>query len=1318
MRTVAWSERSSAIAIVGIAGRFPRSDGMAGLRETLLEGTDCVRPLSEARRDLLGLAPGAYPETAFIDDLALFDHAMFDVSRAEAAQIDPEQRHLLELSCLALLDAAIAPSSVAGSNLGVFIGCSTGSGYAARLGVDSAFAHTGTMQALSAGRISHWLDCNGPAEVINTACSASLVAVLSAVQALRTGQADRALAGGFNAYCGSSRTVSLGDPLGIRSPGFRCRPFDSAADGIGVGEGGGMVLLMRLEDAMRSGENVHAVIRGGAVSHDGRSPNGLTAPNVAAQRRMYRLAWADAEVYAAAFGYLEAHGTGTYLGDPIEYKALRAELAGQAGTARPPVLGSIKSNFGHLDNAAGVAGLLKCVLSLKNREIYRTVHFDTPNPHMGYAPEVLGLCADTTEWSDDAGPCAGVSAFGLSGTNAHLVLEPAPERGAPGRRASAQLVRISARTADALGEQMRALSDFARELLPNAAVLARTLNAGRDDGPFRASVVVDGAGEVGNALQGRLEAGLPAAPVQPLGLVLLFGNSAPNPALLQAHLDTLPRLPGVFSELGVRPDLAGVSGVQAAFCCQYAMANQLESWGIPIDGIIGTGVGSVSRSVLNGETPLEHALARLGSVEGGRPDRERLFDATRQFKAKGRTAFVAMHEDDELLALVRGFDGPEDLRPSAWFNAEEGPLQRVGRLYEAGLDVDWARFSAENHGMKLTAPPPSLIRTVCWADEDPQEDTEVPAASPRVEFSTRAWQPVASLPGRVEDCGRILVIDESDPLSDALWSEARAAGLDVIRWRLSSGQPDRSDSAYCGPLDADSATFVFDDLKQAGRWPSKVVLSAPPRAATGPPLWTGEWIASVSRVFDLVRTIAKGADGRQAALYLLGAGGSGFSAPEDTDLREVFRRGLGRTIAEEFPNLAVGCIDAAGDRDCRSATVLARQVLQQLPRPIDKGYSCVALCGNQVFAETVSAVAEPEHGVSYRDSLIVLITGGLGGIGLALAVSLAETCKARVALIGRRPLDAFSEDAAQADEISAALDRIREAGGDYLTLAADVCDEKSLRMVRAAIETKWGAVQGIVHAAGVPGGRLIRLISEEGIRDVAGPKLVGIEAISDVFGDSRMDFVALMSSLSTEFGAVGQAEYCAANLVLNEYAAILRRRLGWPAVAIGWDRWDDTGMSRNVAASLAEARAGLQPEEAVAAFHTALATGHATVFVSKSRIADIGRADDKEESGAHAPVALDKGEVTQRLLEVARYVLEVDFVDPAVDLFEYGVDSMELIEIFHVANELAPGRVSIHDVLLEASINEIVDQIFGSDDAVGADDQGSADGLNIVTLDL
>jgi acyl transferase domain-containing protein/predicted O-methyltransferase YrrM/acyl carrier protein len=504
------------IAIVGLACRFPGgADTPEAFWSVLRDGVDTIREVPRDRWDIDALYD-ADPDAAgkmstrwgaFLDHVDRFDAPFFGVAPREAEHMDPQQRLLLELSWEALERAGIAPDELMGSLTGVFVGISGNDYFQLQLqaglaGLD-AYTASGNAHSVAAGRLSFVLGLQGPCFPIETACSSSLVAVHQAVLSLRAGECHTALAGGVNLILSPITTIALSKAR-MMAPDGRCKAFDARADGFVRGEGGAMLVLKRLSDAQANGDRIVALIRGSAINQDGRS-NGLTAPNGPAQEAVIRAALESGGLRPDQIGYVEAHGTGTSLGDPIEVQAIAAALG--AGRTEPLAVGSVKANVGHLESAAGIAGLVKLVLALQHREIPPQIHVQSLNPHIPWDALPVTVPTALRAWKS-AGPRIGaVSSFGFSGTNAHVVIEEAPpplERDSTGQR-PVHVLTLTARSETALRElAVRYERHLAGDDIDLGDVCF-TANTGRARFEHRLAVLADGVPSCRERLRAAVE---------------------------------------------------------------------------------------------------------------------------------------------------------------------------------------------------------------------------------------------------------------------------------------------------------------------------------------------------------------------------------------------------------------------------------------------------------------------------------------------------------------------------------------------------------------------------------------------------------------------------------------------------------------------------------------------------------------------------------------------------------------------------------------------------------------------------------------------
>ncbi len=647
------------IAVVGLGCRFPGgADTPESFWQLLVDGVDAVREVPPERWDVESFydpdpeTPGkSYTRWAgyLKEPVEAFDPQFFGIAPREAAGMDPQQRLLLEVSWEALERAGIAPDRLGGSPTGVFVGIASNdysnlhlkSGDLATL--DSYYA-SGVAHSVASGRLSYVLGLQGPSVSLDTACSSALVAVHLAVQSLRSGECRLALAGGVHLSLSPEVPVAFSRAR-MLAPDGRCKTFDAGADGFGEGEGCGMVVLKRLSDAQTDGDPILAVIRGTAINQDGAS-TGLTAPNGPAQEAVIRQALANGDVRPAEIGYIEAHGTGTSLGDPIEVQALGHVLRDGRPADQPFLLGSVKTNIGHLQAAAGMAGFIKLVLALQHGAVPGNLHFKTPNPHIPWDEIPATVAATLTPWPETGGRrVGGVSSFGFSGTNAHVVVEAAPEVTAPPASVDRPLhvLTLSAGSPEAVRvSAARYAQSLAIDPAQSLADAAYTANTGRARLHTRLAIVAATPAEA----MARLTAAAAgeAGPGVTIGMVprhdppkiafLFTGQGAQYPGMGRQLYETQPvyrealdRCAALLAPQLARPLLNLLHAEDAPleqtaftqptlFALEYALAQLWRSWGIEPSALIGHSVGEYVAACLAGVFDLETGLTLI--AERGR----------------------------------------------------------------------------------------------------------------------------------------------------------------------------------------------------------------------------------------------------------------------------------------------------------------------------------------------------------------------------------------------------------------------------------------------------------------------------------------------------------------------------------------------------------------------------------------------------------------------------------------------------------------------------------------------------------------------------
>ncbi|BBY27309.1 type I polyketide synthase [Mycolicibacterium sediminis] len=720
------------IAVVGMSCRYPGGvESPEDLWQMVAEGRDVISDLPDDRGwDVANLfdpdpdAPGkSYANTGgFVERVGDFDAGFFGIATNEALAMDPQQRMLLELSWEALERSGVDPTSLRGSSTGVFAGVIAG-GYGMSDDAIEGYRLTGMTSSVTSGRVAYVLGLEGPAVSVDTACSSSLVALHMAVQALRLGECDLALAGGVTVNATPTIFVEFSRHRGL-APDGRCKPYANAANGVGWAEGGGVLVVERLSDALRNGHQVLAVVKGTAVNQDGAS-NGLTAPNGPSQQRVVRAALANAGLTTSQVDVVEGHGTGTPLGDPIEAQALLATY-GQDRT-EPLWLGSVKSNMGHTQAAAGVAGVIKMIMAMRNDVLPKSLHVDQPSPHVDWTAGAVSLLAEPQPWpARDAPRRAGISSFGISGTNAHVIVEePAASEKAPARPIAEVTPAVlpwvlTAKTPGALAGQAARLTehlgthdvsdlDVAFTLAGRAAFDHRAVVLGTD----RASLLA-GLAEIAaqsetpeHSITGHATPSSKTAFVFPgqgsqwLGMGLQLLDSAPvfadeisacGEALAEfvdwSLLDVLRGADGA-------PSLDRVDVVQPVlFAIMVSLAKLWRSHGVTPDAVIGHSQGEIAAAYVAGALSLRDA-ARVVAL------RSKLLVAL-----SGQAGMVSLAcSADRTRELLLGFDGLSiaaiNGRSAVVVSGASGQLDELVRQCEAleirarRIDVDYASHSVQ-----------------------------------------------------------------------------------------------------------------------------------------------------------------------------------------------------------------------------------------------------------------------------------------------------------------------------------------------------------------------------------------------------------------------------------------------------------------------------------------------------------------------------------------------------------------------------------------------------------------------------------------------
>jgi len=1080
---VAAQRNDEKIAIVGMSGRYPGADDLDQLWRNLAQGRNSIREIPPERWDVDAYydpTPGKPGKVyskwlGMLDGAEHFDPMFFQISPSEAEVMDPQHRLFMQESYRAFQDAGYSSAALSERKCGVYMGImSSDYSFLLAKGNPQNIETTSNSFAIGAARIAYHLNLKGPAIPIDTACSSSLVAIHLACQALLNREIDLGLAGGVSLYLIAESYLGM-CRAGMLAHDGQCKTFDNGADGFVPGEGVGSLVLKRLSDAERDGDSIHGVIIGSGINQDGKT-NGITAPSVNSQIELLRDVYRRYAIDASSIDYVETHGTGTKLGDPIELEALSTVFKEHGGRKNACALGAIKTNLGHTSGAAGVAGVHKVLLSLRNKALAPNVNLRQENALFDFAASPFYLSRTHHDWPSVAGRKrrAAVSAFGFSGTNAHVVIEEyVPARNsrsaaAPLDASPSYIVPLAARTAAQLmvmaQDLLVSLDEDAQDEPDHRGAqialrdLAYTLQTGRDPMRERCAWAVESVAELRTQLR----------------------------------------------------EFVSTSGGGA--CCR----------------------GTVSRA---------------------------------------QDSVIPSEEAADLLLR-------EGLRQS----------HALAALWTQGAKIEWPAFYAGSMPQRLHGlpgypfakerywpqPAPALVAAPTATPSAP----EPPPADNGEEKRSTCYAPVwrnAALPVpraafRPDDT--LLIVDTDDQLFEQIKARLHTASplKSIVLVRL--GDAFRQDAADHFCVDAAQAHHfeaLLETLRSQGRLPTRVIHNAnaarlSAQADEPADRSAGEAIehalhAGIDPLFGLCRALA-GAGGRQApCAFVSFYHASAEANAAACEALAAFYRSLalennryhGRVLSIEHDGIdpATSVID--------TVTALLDELQTAPQRDTEVRYRTHGAAPGQRSVRTL-ALQSPErlsagpmplkHGGTY------LITGGLGGLGLVFARHLAENYRARLAICGRSPLD---------ERVEEVLEELRAFGAEAVYLQADIAQAQQTRSLIADVRARFGALNGVLHSAGVNDDALLIRKNRAQFRRVLAPKVQGTVHLDRFTADEPLDLFVLFSSGAGSFGNVGQTDYAYANAFMDAFAdhreaARARRARYGRTLSIAWPYWQTGGM--------------------------------------------------------------------------------------------------------------------------------------------------------------
>ena len=1192
------------IAIVGLSGRYPQAPTLAQFADNLAAGRDCITEIPAERWDYRDFPDVACRWGGFLDDALAFDPSFFNLSPNAAAYMDPQERLFVETVWHCLEDAGYTPEDLADpdagdrrGNVAVYAGVTFneyGLYGAADLAAGNDVPIDSQLYAV-ANRVSYLLNLRGPSLVVDTACSSSLYAVHLACEALRHGDCDVAIAGGVNLSLHPSKYLTLG-MFNFLAPDGHCKTFGEGGNGYVPGEGVGAVLLKPLARAEAAGDHIYGVVKGTAVNHGGKT-NGFTVPNPVAQAEVVRSALARAGVEPGGISYLEAHGTGTSLGDTIEIEALATAFDGFPDDGRHCAIGSVKSNIGHLEGAAGISQLTKVLLQMKRGRLFPSrLNSERMNPEIDFARTPFRVQLAGEDWQPPQGQPrrAGISSFGVGGVNVHLVVEE--YTGQP-RNAPADpgpwLIPLSARTPEALLRYATELHTFLETAspheLPDLPDVAFTLQTGRRALPRRAAFLVSDHAELAAQLKAFVaDGGAAGAPgrLDETGRKWVSGQEVRFDARWEGRQGRRVSLPGYPFERdthwlyhspvrGVHGELAGAQEASAA----PRAASGAETGGVDQD-FLDRLAGAFPNERQGTMTEyLQHRVAEVLGFANGR-----LPETDRGFFELGMDSITStqMHN---LLEELFG----QDLDLQLFFNY---PSIRAVADYILGL-------LAETGGARPVAGPTPAAAEAGAAEAAP------------VWLFTRDWAEASAPAAAPAAGGTVLLFDTDGRLRSALAALPAARRPDRVVLVRPGGrgcQVAGADEFELDPLDETGYENLLKTLASDGTKVDRIIhcwsaIGSDYDPTPDPDLKGIETglHRGVYALTALSQAILAQLPGQQVRLVYAFAAGDGAAAPEN--------RGVGgfmRAARMESPLLVYSTVEFTRP-DLGTDQVAAALMAEFSAPPADvelrhDGQRRWTRCFHPVPAAEIRS-SQPR----FTAGGVYLITGGPGGLAGLFARYLCQEHQARVVLVGRREAD---------PERLAELASWGQDGAGAVYLRSDVGDRQAVAELVAAVRARFGRVTGVIHAAGALRDGSIQHKRPEEMDEVFRAKVFGTRFLDEALRDEPLDCFVMFSSLSAVLGNFGQSDYCFANGYLDAFATYrekLRERgeRSGRTLSLNWSFWRSGGMETTPAIlTWMRNKLGtvvLDGPEGWLALRTTAGLGHPQVVTVKGDIAKITR---------------------------------------------------------------------------------------------------------------
>jgi amino acid adenylation domain-containing protein len=1292
------------IAIIGLSGRFPDARNLDEFRENLKNGKESINHLSVQRIRNTSIAMDNYRLGGYLEDIDLFDYKLFALSKSEAEYMDPTQRILLEVVYEAIEHAGYNHDELKGSDIGVYVG-DTSLKYYQHCDNEHPTMLTGNLNGATSGRISRYFDLRGTSMMIDTSCSSSLVAVSVAVNDIATGLVEGAL------VCGARLLlfpgVYNGQQLvpGISALDGRTRAFDAAANGTGTGEGIGCVLLKPLEKAVSDNDIIYAVIKGTATNQDAARSGSLTAPSSIAQSEVLKKAWKISNINPVDIGYIEAHGTGTKLGDPIEMEGINQAFMGLDFKKNFCALSSVKTNIGHTDTAAGISSLIKVVLSLYNKELYPSLNYQTPNPFIDFINSPIYVNTKFKKWetpNKSSKLTAGVSSFGLSGTNCHVILEEfSPLNSQPNTASDhGYLVPISGNSVWSLKQNIAALRAFINQHKPNIADISYTASIGRKHYKFRHCVFAENLEELILVLNDT--SSLKEVPRDNKAIFILSDHIKVSDSLLNEFIGNYSVFREICEQFRSLDKLAMTyDGVRTVFF-QYAYYQLLKSVGVKSKSFIGLGLGLLVVEVIQGKKSL---VELLNNAKGWTAERAESInsvqDRCKKLLDSMKESSITLIDMGPKGVLTKVFEEIQTNQVTVVSINEkishDKMLDFVRQLFLTGFSIDWKSFVANGAGKRIKLPTYQFDRERCWAK--PPMTSEVPSS-----FYQARWEVQQSgLSQETLENKNLIVVSDAMGLSSSLIDNFQSKGARCIKVDLLS-QFKKYSSRYYTLNKLDSShyeKFYHEVIDEFGAIDGIIDLT------------NFRGFRDVTSQFaekQIQDTIYPQLFITKAFHEALSSGNLMYAVIETnghkvTDLDQSIDPyhaasfTFAKSLNSDYVQMRAIAIDVKPEEPKEN---IVNALYNEFTS--DNAIRFIALRNGQRYIQVVSKKSvETNAGstIELSSKACYVITGGAKGIGFEIAKHLATKESVSLIILGR----------SERQSVQHALATLEQTGREIIYHSVDVGNLEEVTQVVDKIKKSTDGIDGIIHAAGVflKGRNLASGKLADFVQTIS-PKVFGTINLSDSFESLSPRFFVNFSSVNAIFPQKHSIDYAVANAFQSAFS-VFKEKKDCHYLSIEWGGWKEVGMAVADNPSLGigemvairpmriievieaiEIALNLSTPSVISAFlNTAIARGEPYFRIESDKAIQVKATDKSNEEVTEKHANTD---VTSLLISLWKEALNVDSIDIDDDFYDLGGHSLIFVRVINRIESILGVSIELYDLFDYPTIRELSNYVI------------------------